>query len=258
MNKTKIPWADVAWNPFAGCSPVSQSCLYCYAAKLHNKRHRAWLDGKAVPAQYRLPFSTVQTFADRLDQPLRAREPQAVFVGSMGDLFNLRIPPWFRRAVFSTMVNAPQHTFLALSQRAAWLSAQTVSSKNIWLGVTVEDQWTADKRIPMLLEAPAAHRFVSVEPMLGPTNLQTYLMEIKDSFADCVRREGGIETVICGCGFGPNRRQMNPDWARSLRDQCAEADVPFFLKQMEIGGRVVKMPTLDGVVHDDLGWELHK
>jgi protein gp37 len=114
---------------------------------------------------------------------------------------------------------------------------------NVWLGVSIEDQKTADERIPLLLQTPAAVRFVSVEPMLGE-------VEITQHFKYDTGWKSALDWVICGCESGPNRRPMDVSWARLLQEQCYIAHIPFFLKQMEIDGKAVKMPALDGVVYD--------
>ena len=120
---------------------------------------------------------------------------------------------------------------------------------NVWIGATVEDQRRADERIPHLLAIPAAVRFLSCEPLLEPVDLLYSAFNGSDSFGSMP----GIDWVIAGCESGPGRRACEPEWLRGLRDQCAAADVPFFLKQMEIGGKVVKdCPPLDGKVWDEV------
>ena len=114
---------------------------------------------------------------------------------------------------------------------------------NIWMGASVEDQKTADERIPWLLQTPAAVRFVSVEPMLGQIYLYPYLIHNKNN--------DRLNWVICGCESGPEARPMNLDWARSLRDECRIAGVPFFFKQAKIDGKLVKMPEIDGRIWDE-------
>ena len=237
--KTKIEWADKVWNPVVGCTPVSAGCAHCYARRIYERFYQE------------KPFSQIQLHPERLEDPLHWRNASRVFVNSMSDLFHEDVPEDFIWSIFSIMAVAEKHTFLVLTKRPErmrdfvnhWQKTFTTDLhsgpdniflhswplKNVWLGVTAENQQTADERIPLLLETPAAVRFVSVEPMLGPVNIGQYLWE-KDS------RDYGIDGpaldwVICGGETGPGARAMNPDWARSLRDQCVYAGVPFFFKK---------------------------
>jgi len=170
------------------------------------------------------PFR-VTLHPERLDEPLKWKKPRRVFVCSMGDLFHEDVPRWMRFEVMDIILQAKQHTFLILTKRPAnmkeffeWYyskAGRTIETiKNLWLGVTAENQARADERIPILLQIPAAVRFVSIEPMLGPVNLNFI----------------GIDWVICGGESGSVARPMHPDWVRSLRDQCQYSGVPFFFK----------------------------
>lgn len=160
MQATKIEWATMTWNPTSGCTPVSRGCDNCYA----RRRHKRFSKG--------VPFSRIVCHEDRLDQPLRKRKPQRIFVNSMSDLFHEDVPGEFLLAVFKTINACRQHTFLILTKRPKslfWCSkaaqhwAGLEFLPNVWPGVSVEDQATADERIPLLLECPAAVRFVSVD-----------------------------------------------------------------------------------------------
>ncbi len=227
MAKTKIEWATHTWNPITGCSPVSEGCQNCYAKRMAKR-----LAGRAgYPADE--PFR-VTLHPDRLDEPLHWRKPRNVFVCSMGDLFHKDIEPIQLSMIFQVIEKCPQHTFMLLTKRpetALKHSKNVMLSRyfrlpNIWLGVTAENQQRADERIPILLQIPAAKRFVSVEPMLGPIDLiQSAGIEITD-----VGTFGLIDWCIVGGETGPGARPMHPDWARSLRDQCQAAWVPFFFK----------------------------
>lgn len=263
MAKTKIEWATDVWNPTVGCTKVSEGCRNCYAERMFERFH---------PGQ---KFSEVQWFAERLEQPLHWKEPRRIFVDSMSDLFHVKIPHHFISQVFWIMEMAPLHTFMILTKRPKrmyeWIrDCYPTSLPNVWLGVSVEDQKTADERIPLLLQTPAAVRFVSVEPMLGRIDLWK-LATCEETFGSLYDHRGtypfyqelgwpnksikihdGIDWVICGCETGPYRRPMELDWARSLRDQCQEAGVPFFLKQAEIDGKLVKMPELNGKIWDEM------
>jgi len=234
-------------------------------------------------------FTDVQCHEERLDDPLHWKKPSKIFVNSMSDLFHEDVPDKFINDVFDTMEYAAQHTYIILTKRPDrmcnfihnyWIETLPLA-EHIWLGVSVENQQVADERIPLLLQTPAAVRFVSVEPMLGPVDIRKYLLnlscdhfaenpeenEVREGVIDCYRPEnvsgkcspincpfGGydkLDWIICGGESGPGARPIHPDWVRSLRDQCQEAGVPFFLKQMHIDGKLVKMPELDGKVWDE-------
>ncbi len=257
MGTTKIEWADKVWNPVTGCTPVSEGCAHCYAKRMHERFNKT-------------PFSEIQFFDERLNQPLHLRKPRKIFVCSMGDLFHEDVHFPFIKYVWDIILEARQHTFLILTKRpkrmldfTQWMAGSDDIStahwpRNVWLGVSVENQKTADERIPILLQIPAAVRFVSVEPMLGEIDIGQYLFcdgSIKkhcEDPCDGCRRAHGINWVIAGCESGPKRRQCKVEWVRSLRTQCVQAEVPFFLKQMEVDGKVRKMPELDGKVWDQI------
>jgi protein gp37 len=238
-NRSKIEWTDATWNPVSGCTPASPGCDHCYAARL----------AKRLPASHEAgkPFSEVVQHGDRLEIPLHWRRPRRVFVCSMGDLFHPAVPFKFISCVMDTIEHAPQHTFQVLTKRPeralAWSNhlrdiddrfEATAFPHNVWLGVTAEDQQRADERIPLLLQCPAAVRFVSVEPMLGPVDL-TEVAPVDDFYTDalaCPDASRSLDWVICGGESGPGARPMHPEWARGLRDQCMAAGVPFYMKQM--------------------------
>lgn len=253
-DNSPIEWTDATWNPTVGCKRVSAGCDHCYAFQLHDQRHIAWKRGRFpdAPAQYHKPFSQVQLMPDRLDLPRRWRKPRMVFVNSMSDLFHVDVPDEFVDAVWRTMAQTPQHTYQILTKRPermrAWVRERTGWRggnvlPNVWLGTSVEHQAAADERIPLLMDVPAAVRFLSCEPLLGPVDLRPYLM------VDGMRM---LDWVIVGGESGPHYRAMNLDWARSLRDQCNAAGVPFFYKQA--GGRTPKAGgrELDGRTWDEM------
>lgn len=275
-DKTKIEWCDASWSPVSGCTKVSAGCANCYAERMVS-RFGDKIHGGFKPDPYSdpTPFSQVVSHPDRLGQPLAWRKPRRVFVCSMGDLFHENVPDGFIDKVFAAMALSPQHTFMLLTKRPQkmleWFNYNAccrdrqdrVSEAccdyfqldseaddptdcwplpNVWLGVSAENQETADERIPLLLQTPAAIHFVSVEPMLGPVSLS--LTTPEGVLYNTLLREGGLgencsrdtetrlDGVICGGESGPGARPMHPDWARSLRDQCQAAGVPFFFKQM--------------------------
>lgn len=239
-DNTKIEWADASWNPIVGCTKVSEGCRNCYAFDLHKMRHKAKLEGKQLPEQYAKPFSEIQLFPDRLEQPLRWKRPRKIFVNSLSDLFHPDVPDSFLDEIFTIMAKAKQHTFMVLTKRPERMKRYMESCqrgaddiggrfpwKNVWMGVTVENQQAADERIPLLLKTPAAVRWISVEPMVGPVDLEKWTRN--DDMGVPVGHE--IDWVVCGGESGNKARPIHQDWARSLRDQCQAAGVPFFFKQ---------------------------
>ena len=211
--KTAIEWTDATWNPTSGCTKVSPGCAHCYAETLTLRFHRG---GPFLPGK-----SAIHMHYSRLNLPLTWHTPKKIFVNSMSDLFHEDIPLRFIKRVFSTMVEAKHHTFQILTKRAERLAKvydKLPWAKNIWMGVSVENQYWANKRIPLLLEVPASVRFLSCEPLLRPLNLERYLPD--------------LQWVIVGGESGPHARPVDLIWIRNLRDQCQLASVPFFLKQL--------------------------
>ena len=187
----------------------------------------------------------------------------------MGDLFYNTLAYASIIEVFKTIVKSPQHTFVLLTKRPAnaskfykyinhYKKIVTASDgfsllhfwppKNVWLGVTAENQKTADERIPILLDIPAAVRFVSVEPMLSDIDLKLHSYAQSGNMHST--RRVFLNWIIAGTESGPKRRPAKTEWIRSLKDQCVKAGIPFFLKQREIDGKVVKMPEIDGTVYN--------
>lgn len=236
MAKTKIEWAEATWNPVTGCTKISAGCKGCYAERMTRRFWKNW--GCSPPPNH----FEVRLHPDRLDQPLRWKKPRMIFVCSMSDLFHEDVPDDFILKVYNVAQDAPQHTYQWLTKRPERalefhrkrLRGDWVS--NIWLGVTAENQETADERIPLLLEIPAAVRFVSVEPMLEPVNLAgplgvKYLCYPGDPPLAMWPVPSPLNWAIVGGESGPGARPMNPSWARSIRDQCKKAYIPYFFKQ---------------------------
>jgi len=226
-DRTKIQWTDATWNPVTGCTKVSPGCAHCYA--------------EAMTKRSGGDFSEVTLHPDRLDQPLRWRKPRRIFVCSMGDLFHEDVPSQFIYHVFSVMRKASQHTFLVLTKRPgrmrAWIAANneiTVPTPpNVWLGVSVEQQRAAEERIPLLLQTPAAVRFVSCEPLLESVDLR--LGDTRRCFCGEIRLNcdcPNLNWVIAGGESGPGARSAQLEWFHDLRDECRAAGVPLFVKQM--------------------------
>lgn len=221
---TKIEWCDESWNPITGCSPISAGCNNCYARRMANR-----LKGRfGYPAND--PFK-ITFHPDRLDQPLKWKKPRQIFVCSMGDLFHEEIEDHQINSIFLRMVNIDWHTYMILTKRPErmkdFISIGTGwrgMMENIWFGVTAENQQTADDRIPILLQTPAAVRFVSVEPMLERVN------PFSGKYLD-INNPQWIDWVICGPETGPGARECKPEWIESLYEQCKAAGVPFFDKR---------------------------
>lgn len=222
-----IEWTDYTWNPVTGCSKISQGCKHCYAERL---ALRFWGDRA---------FTDVQTHLDRLDQPKRWKKGRTVFVNSMSDLFHESVPLEFIRQVFEVMEDCPQHSFQVLTKRAdrlAELANELPWPNNVWMGVSVEDERTIG-RIDSLREVPAAVRFLSLEPLIGP--LENLNLR-------------GIHWVIVGGESGPGAREMKHAWVQSIRRQCRASDVPFFFKQWGGVRKKATGRTLNGTTYDEM------
>lgn len=239
MGTTKIEWTDRSWNPVTGCTPISPGCAHCYARRMA-KRLAGRCGYPAAPHEF-----DVTLHPEKLDEPVGWKKPSRVFVCSMSDLFHDDVPDSFIESVFEVIYALRlKHTFQILTKRPErmrdfvlrWnveaLGSEQRKATGVWFGVTAENQEQADKRIPFLLEIPAAVHFVSIEPMLGPIDLTGsawWDWRYKyDFYFDRYQRP--LDLVIVGGETGPGARPMNPDWVRSLRDQCTQADVPFFFK----------------------------
>jgi len=234
---TKIEWTHSTWNPVTGCTKVSAGCQNCYAERMAKR-----LAGRyGYPADE--PFR-VTLHEDQLSKPLSWRKPRMVFVCSMGDLFHEDVPDEFITKVFDVMAEArwDGHIFQVLTKRPQrmrefLLAREALSAPNVWLGVSAENQETADQRIPILLDTPAAVRFVSCEPLLGPVDLYHYLAiwspagDRETWEHDDTCDEVQLDWVICGGESGSKARPMHPLWALRISRQCQAARVPFFFKQ---------------------------
>ncbi|WP_431840670.1 DUF5131 family protein [Gordonia hongkongensis] len=239
---TRIEWTDETWNPVTGCTKVSPGCDHCYAETLAERF-------RGTPGHYFEDGFDVQLRENKLTEPLRWRKPRKVFVNSMSDLFHDAVPDDYIAQVFAVMGMARHHTFQVLTKRhgrmRSLLGSEDFQTRvgqfryrlgdsepaaddqswswplpNVWLGVSTENQQWADIRIPALLDTPAAVRFVSAEPLLGPIKL---------------RRDWGygpgIDWIIVGGESGRGARPMHPDWARGLRDHRDVVGAAFLFKQ---------------------------
>lgn len=252
MGDTHIAWTNKTWNPVTGCTKVSQGCKHCYAETIANRMWATQYKPNADGTARR--FTDVRLHPDRLEMPLHWRKPAMVFVNSMSDLFHEDVPDEFILQMFSVMERCPQHIFQVLTKRpermvdvlggtsGAGLGAPLLP--NVWLGVSVEDQANADERIPLLLEAPAAIRFLSCEPLLGPIDLTripdpfgppVVIDSLRGFYYNKLHAITRIGWVIVGGESGPHHRPMATAWAEGILYQCQAAGVACFIKQM--GGK---------------------
>lgn len=236
-DKSSIEWTEATWNPTTGCDRITVGCDNCYALNLA-KRLKAMgnpkyqIDGD--PRTSGIGFG-VQEHPSALRIPYSWKKPRVVFVNSMSDLFHAHISINYIQSVFEVMRETPQHTYQILTKRARRLrriSEQIDWPSNVWMGVSVENKAAMD-RIDELRRVPAAVRFLSCEPLLGPLPF----MDLQ-----------GIDWLIAGGESGPQARPVESDWIRNLRDQCLESETAFFFKQW--GGRTPKAGgrTLDGAI----------
>jgi protein gp37 len=238
---TGIEWTEITWNPTTGCDRVSAGCDNCYALALARRlkamgQVKYQTDGDPQTSG---PGFGVALHPDALAQPYRWAGRHLVFVNSMSDLFHARVPLAFVRQVFEVITDTPQHTYQILTKRSSRLPriADKLSwPSNLWMGVSVEDAGVL-YRVDHLRAVPAAVRFLSCEPLLGP------LPQLDLT---------GIGWVIAGGESGPGHRRPEGSWVTGIRDECVAKDVPFFFKQW--GGRTPKSRgrELDGRVWDQL------
>ncbi|MGH9209882.1 MAG: DUF5131 family protein [Acidimicrobiales bacterium] len=240
-DKSAIEWTEATWNPTTGCDRTSPGCDNCYAATLAKRlkamgqpKYQNDGDPRTSGPGFRLTLHP-----DVLAVPMTWAAPRTIFVNSMSDLFHPDVPTGFIREVFDVMEATPQHTYQVLTKRARRLAelADALSwPPNVWIGVSIEtDRYYFRAR--QLGAVPAAVRFLSCEPLLGPLDALPL---------------DAIDWVIAGGESGSRARPIEADWVRSVRDQCASAAVPFFFKQW--GGRTPKAGgrELDGRFHDEM------
>ena len=233
--RSGIGWTEASWNPTVGCIKVSPGCDHCYAEPLAVKLQQRGI------AKYEQGF-TPRPWEPHLELPLRWRKPKLIFVDSMSDLFHRAIPREYVAKVWQVMIKADWHTYQLLTKRPHRMveiitDLQLPLLDHIWLGVSAENCKMANSRIPALLQLPARTRWVSAEPLLEPLDLTRWLSPEQ------------INWVVSGAESGPDRREAEVDWFRSLRDQCRQVGVPYYHKQ---GGAFHpgRNRELDGVIHD--------
>lgn len=238
MGKSAIEWTEETWNPTTGCNRTSPGCDNCYAMVLARRlkamgQPKYQADGDPRTSG---PGFGLTVHPDVVDVPRTWSNPRTVFVNSMSDIFHSGVPLGFIRDVFEVIAETPQHTYQVLTKRSKRLAALADRLEwppNLWMGVSIENE-RYTFRADHLKEVDAAVRFLSCEPLLGP---------LDDLSLD------GIDWVIAGGESGRGARPIELEWVRSIRDQCADADVAFFFKQW--GGRTPKAGgrLLDGITH---------
>jgi protein gp37 len=210
--RSKIEWTEHTWNPVTGCTKISPGCKFCYAEVLAKRLQRMGASG------YDNGFK-LSVIPKRLNEPIKRKKPTIWFVNSMSDLFHEGISFEFIDQVFATIRATPQHRYQILTKRpermVAYFEKRVVPS-NVWLGTSVEDRRYGVPRIAVLQKISAKVRFLSIEPLLED------LRQIDLT---------GLSWVIVGGESGAKARPMHPNWVRSLRDQCENANVAFFFKQ---------------------------
>lgn len=246
MAETKIEWCEKVWNPVTGCTPAGAGCKNCYARTMH-RRLRAMGQPK-----YQHDFERPKFHLNELNRPRDWRKPRMVFVNSMSDLFHPDVPDPFIHSVFTIMRVCHWHTFQVLTKRAdrmRQILAGMPVLPNVWLGASASTQPDLDRVVHDLLGTPAAVRFLSLEPLLGPINLRECGFSGENHYdaLDAADASFNVNWVIVGAESGPHRRPCDPRWIEDIVAQCQTADVPVFVKQgHDANGRVVKMPEVFG------------
>jgi len=252
---TKIEWTDETWNPIVGCSKISAGCDECYAEKManrlaHNPKaphaygHVINHDGKWTGLT-KLVYTV-------LKKPYSWKKPKKIFICSMGDLFHESIPFDWIHKIMEVIMRCPQHTFQILTKRPERMKEYfshfaANRFKNVWIGVTAENQEMADLRIPILLSIPCIVHFVSIEPMLGHVdlNLWFYSGYLEPPYNDI------IDWVICGGETGPKARKLEGGWIDSLKCQCIKFGVPLFFKSWGSYYKKVDHSLIEGVEYKE-------
>lgn len=271
---SKIEWTEKTWNPVSGCTKISDGCKNCYAETMAKRL-------KAMGAKgYENGFA-VTLHPSRLREPLERKKPTMYFVCSMGDLFHEDVPFEFIDRVFAIIALTPHLTYQILTKRpermrqyferlkinnvyylkVPWenlpaskgygdLFVANPPFANVWLGVTAENQEQADKRIPILLDTPAALRFVSIEPMLGEISLEKQHRKMvgdKPAYPCSENYLLDLDWVIVGGETGTGARPLQYEWVKDIQEQCKAAHIPFFFKKWGKLGQIDKT-LIDGYI----------
>lgn len=262
MGITTIEWADYSFNPWIGCTKVSPACDNCYAA--------VSTPAKALGVEWGAGQPRRRTAVSNWAQPYtwnrkaaKAGMRRRVFCASLADVFDAEVPDDWRHHLFNVIAETPHLDWLLLTKRPNLMlkfmrDVRREVPPNIWAGATVENQAMAEQRIPLLLQVPAAKRFLSCEPLLGPVDLgcipfpASWPRDIDGGAEgiDALRHaRARLDWIIAGGESGPGARPSHPDWFRSLRAQCAAAGVPYFFKQW--GDWAPQVGAVDGWAIDD-------
>lgn len=230
---TGIAWCDATWNPWQGCHKVSEGCKNCY---MFRDKKRYGQDPNTVVRSADATFCKPLTWAKNREKYASINR---VFTCSWSDFFITEADPW-RNAAWEIIANTPQLKYQILTKRPerfedCFPQTWMVDFDHVWIGVSAENEKRIKERALHLHDCCSSVPFLSVEPMLGPLNILPFA--------------GWLKWVICGCESGPGARETKLEWVRDLRDQCAEASIPFFLKQLMVGGKLVETPELDGKRH---------
>ena len=229
---TGINWTDETWNPIVGCSKISPGCKHCYAAE----------SAKSARLQQFPQYQTVKDWngviafvESQLNKPLKWKKPKKIFVCSMSDLFHENVTDEMLLSVFDVIRHSPQHTFQILTKRPEkalqkFYELDFTELPNAWMGVTAENQEMANQRIPILLQIPAAKRWLSMEPLLGNVDLNH--TEWMSAFHTTPESPNRIDWVVVGGESGTNARSCNVNSITAIAKQCKEANVPVWVKQM--------------------------
>jgi protein gp37 len=231
MAHSAIEWTEQTWNPTTGCTKISQGCKFCYAEVMAKRLHAMGIE------KYKNGFQ-ITIHPEVLDVP-RKWKPSIIFVNSMSDLFHEKIPLEYIQKVFNVMNECPQHQFQVLTKRSDLLaeySKYLTWTENIWMGVSVEDERVMN-RIEDLKRSLAKIKFLSLEPLIGPLSN----LNLK-----------GIDWVIVGGESGHKSRKIEKKWVMEIRDQCQEANVPFFFKQWGGVNKKISGRILDGKTYDEM------
>ncbi len=223
----KIPWCSFTWNPVMGCTMCSAGCLNCYTKSWFQRFNKVLGN-----------FENVRCFESRLDIPYKRKTPSMIFTVSMGDLFHKDVPTEFIKKVFKVMNECPQHIFQVLTKRDSRLlelSPELNWTPNIWMGCSVENSDYL-YRIDSLRKTGAKLKWLSLEPLIGPLPNMNL---------------SGINFIVVGGESGRNFRPMPHEWARDIRNQCRERNIPFFFKQSAGFRKEDKAKLLDGVVYHE-------
>ena len=244
MNKTDIEYLDYTWNPISmRCTPKSTGCLHCWHLKVADRLAK----NPKMPKEKRHAWAGGQYVLDKneLKAPSKKKKPSVIGVQFMGDLFHWSITYSDFNMIMNTIALSKEHTFIFLTKRPNQMKRHILQYyenqrfkdfsplPNLWIGVSCSTQKDADDYIPIFLQIPAAKHIVSFEPLLSMIYIKDYPI---------------IDWIICGCESGPKRRPTEIRWMESLKNQCGHYEIPFFLKQREIDGKVVSMPELSRVV----------